>query len=104
MNVLSLIHILLFPVDTIDEDTAEEKIPTPDTPILVYCKSGRRSFMAAKMCIRDRTTVAIRIPAWSEKSLLTVNGEAVDLNTVTKDGYAYITRAGFRETETILAM
>ena len=29
------------------EDTAEEKIPTLDTPILVYCKSGRRSFMAA---------------------------------------------------------
>ena len=38
---------VLFPVDTIDEDTAEEKIPTLDTPILVYCKSGRRSFMAA---------------------------------------------------------
>ena len=40
-------NAVLFPVDTIDEDTAEEKIPTLDTPILVYCKSGRRSFMAA---------------------------------------------------------
>ena len=35
-------NAVLFPVDTIDEDTAEEKIPTLDTPILVYCKSGRR--------------------------------------------------------------
>ena len=33
-------NAVLFPVDTIDEDTAEEKIPTLDTPILVYCKSG----------------------------------------------------------------
>jgi len=40
-------NAVLFPVDTIDEDTTEEKIPTLDTPILVYCKSGRRSFMAA---------------------------------------------------------
>ena len=36
-------NAVLFPVDTIDEDTAEEKIPTPDTPILVYCKSGREA-------------------------------------------------------------
>ena len=40
-------NAVLFPVDAIDEDTAEEKIPPLDTPILVYCKSGRRSFMAA---------------------------------------------------------
>ena len=40
-------NAVLFPVDTIDEDTAEEKIPTLDTPILVYCKSGRRSSCAA---------------------------------------------------------
>ena len=26
-------NAVLFPVDTIDEDTAEEKIPTPDTPM-----------------------------------------------------------------------
>lgn len=36
------------------------------------------------------TTIAIRIPAWSEKTTLTVNGKAVDLDTVTEDGYAYL--------------
>ena len=39
------------------------------------------------------TTIAVRIPAWSEQTVLTVNGEAVDLSAVTRDGYAYITRA-----------
>ena len=38
------------------------------------------------------TTVAVRIPAWSEKTELCVNGEAVALEVVTEDGYAYLHR------------
>ena len=59
-------NAVLFPVDTIDEDTAEEKIPTLDTPILVYCKSGRRSFMAIRIFT---TSVAWSIgrTAWNIK-------------------------------------
>lgn len=38
------------------------------------------------------TTLAIRIPDWSENTALTVNGEAVDLGACVQDGYAYITR------------
>ncbi len=37
-------------------------------------------------------TFAVRIPAWSKKAALNVNGEAVDLATAVKDGYAYLTR------------
>lgn len=39
------------------------------------------------------TTLAVRIPAWSEHTTLCVNGEAVDLAAVTEDGYAYVRRA-----------
>ena len=39
------------------------------------------------------TTIAVRIPAWSESTVLAVNDEAIDLSAVTRDGYAYITRA-----------
>lgn len=38
------------------------------------------------------TTLAFRIPAWSENTVLTVNGEVQALCDVVKDGYAYITR------------
>ena len=63
--------------------------------ITLTCETDFPHGGTAKYTIKGETetTVAIRIPAWSEKSLLTVNGEAVDLNAVTKDGYAYITRA-----------
>ena len=62
--------------------------------ITLTCETDFPHGGTAKYTIKGEaeTTVAIRIPAWSEKSLLTVNGEAVDLNAVTKDGYAYITR------------
>jgi len=38
----------LLPLDEIDEDSAAEWIPSFETPVLVYCKSGRRSLAAAK--------------------------------------------------------
>ena len=38
------------------------------------------------------TTIAVRIPAWSEHTELTVNGKAIDLAAITDDGYAYIRR------------
>ena len=33
----------------IDAQTAELRIPSKDTPVLVYCRSGRRSFQAAQL-------------------------------------------------------
>lgn len=46
------------------------------------------------------TTLALHIPAWSENTALSVNGEAVELSSVVRDGYAYLSR-GFREGDTI---
>lgn len=37
----------VFPLDTIDEFSAPLRIPTPDTPVLVYCRTGARSHEAA---------------------------------------------------------
>ena len=37
----------LFPLGTIDEESAAERIPDFDTPVLLYCRSGARSFSAA---------------------------------------------------------
>ncbi|MDD7647755.1 MAG: rhodanese-like domain-containing protein [Ruminococcus bromii] len=42
---------VLFPVDTITAETAAEQIPTLDTPVLLYCRSGRRSREAAEKLI-----------------------------------------------------
>jgi rhodanese-related sulfurtransferase len=39
---------LLFPVDSICAETAQELIPTQATPVMVYCRSGKRSQMAAR--------------------------------------------------------
>ena len=39
---------LLFPVDDIDADTAALLLSGKDTPILVYCRTGRRSREAAQ--------------------------------------------------------
>ena len=38
----------LFTLDTIDAQTAELRIPSKDTPVLVYCRSGARSYEAAQ--------------------------------------------------------
>lgn len=39
----------LFTLDTIDAQTAALRIPTRDTPVLVYCRSGVRSREAAQI-------------------------------------------------------
>lgn len=41
------IDALLFPVDDIDEDTVPLLLPDREMPILIYCRSGRRSSDAA---------------------------------------------------------
>jgi len=40
----------------------------------------------------SRFTLHLRIPGWCRNAALSVNGEAVDLASVTRDGYAAITR------------
>lgn len=37
-----------FDVDTITAETAAEMIPSKDTPLLVYCKTGERARLAAE--------------------------------------------------------
>lgn len=39
---------ILLPVDTINAETAAAAIPAKDTLLFVYCRSGRRSRMAAE--------------------------------------------------------
>lgn len=39
----------LFPLDDIDDVAADDIIPSLDTTILIYCRSGRRSAEAARM-------------------------------------------------------
>lgn len=43
------IDALLLPVDEITAETAAELIPGLQTPVLVYCRTGRRSARAAHM-------------------------------------------------------
>ena len=42
------VDAVLLPVDQITKETAAETIPSPDTPVLVYCRSGYRSAIAAE--------------------------------------------------------
>ena len=46
------------------------------------------------------TTLAFHIPAWSQKTSLSVNGEAQELAALLRDGYAYLTRS-FQEGDVI---
>jgi rhodanese-related sulfurtransferase len=39
---------LLLPVDDIDEKSASRVIPTKNTPVMLYCRSGSRSCLAAE--------------------------------------------------------
>jgi len=40
---------MLFPVDTMDEESLAEKLPDKEAVILVYCRSGNRSKRAAQL-------------------------------------------------------
>lgn len=40
-----------FPLDEITAETAAEAIPDKDTLVLVYCRTGRRSRMAAELLV-----------------------------------------------------
>ena len=42
-------NALLLPVDEITRETAEALIPSRSDPVLVYCRTGRRSARAARM-------------------------------------------------------
>lgn len=42
------IDAVLLPVDTIDKETAAENVPDKTTALFIYCRSGRRSKMAAE--------------------------------------------------------
>ncbi|MBO5556800.1 MAG: rhodanese-like domain-containing protein [Oscillospiraceae bacterium] len=42
------VDAVLLPVDEITEETAAREIPHKDTDVLVYCRSGYRSEIAAK--------------------------------------------------------
>ena len=48
----------------------------------------------------QETTLALRIPGWSRRTSLQVNGQEADLSALTKEGYAYLNRA-FREGDQI---
>ncbi len=39
---------VLFPVDSISEQTASELIPDKETPVFLYCKTGARAELAAE--------------------------------------------------------
>ena len=43
------VDALLLPVDEITAETAAELIPSLQTPVLVYCRTGRRSRRAASL-------------------------------------------------------
>lgn len=43
---------VLLPVDEITEETAREVIPTKDTQVLVYCRSGNRSVTASEALVQ----------------------------------------------------
>lgn len=42
------VDALLLPVDEINEEMAANVIPTKETPVMVYCRTGRRSAKAAR--------------------------------------------------------
>ena len=43
---------LLLPLDEICEETARAALPDPEAPALLYCRTGRRSALAAEKLLR----------------------------------------------------
>ena len=52
---------VLLPVDAITEETAQEVIPTKDTQVLVYCRSGNRSKQASAKLVNLGYTNVVEI-------------------------------------------
>ena len=46
------VDAVLLPVDELSEQTAREAIPSLDTPVLCYCRSGYRSHAATQKLAR----------------------------------------------------
>lgn len=42
------VDAVLFTLDTIDEESARFVIPNKNTPLFIYCRTGRRSNLAAE--------------------------------------------------------
>ena len=47
-----ILNAVLLPVGTINEKTAEEVIPSKDSVVLVYCRSGNRSKTASDALVQ----------------------------------------------------
>ena len=47
-----ILNAVLLPVGTINEETAASVIPTKDTVVLVYCRSGNRSKTASDALVQ----------------------------------------------------
>lgn len=45
-------NAVLLPLDEISETTAAEVIPARDTPLILYCRTGKRSAAAAQKLLR----------------------------------------------------
>jgi len=47
-----ILNAVLLPVGTIDEETAADVIPSKDSIVLVYCRSGNRSKTASEALVK----------------------------------------------------
>ena len=66
----------LFTLDTIDAQTAELRIPSKDTPVLVYCRSGNRSKQASEKLVKLGYTNIVEFGGINDWTGETVSGEA----------------------------
>lgn len=68
----------------------------------LFCETEYPRFGKAKFTFHGekKTTLAFHIPAWSQKTTLSVNGEERDVAECTKDGYAYVDRS-FQEGDVV---
>ena len=66
---------VLLPVNSIDETRAAQVIPTKDTTVLVYCRSGNRSKQASEKLVKLGYTNIIEIGGINSWPGETVNGD-----------------------------
>lgn len=62
-----LADAVLLPVDEISAETAAEALPNQSSPVLVYCKTGKRSHAAA-----EKTSLRSDIPSFTTSAALAV--------------------------------